>query len=181
MKFLTHDGTLYFWTKIKAYVDGKYNELFQSVSNGKTTVANAITDKGIATNATDTFATMANNISLIQTGVNTTDANASASDLLSGKTAYVNEKKITGVIPLNPENTGTGHIECKNSFTYGVYSNDGVLRLYMRPTSLINQRCAFDKDYWFTIPVETLGITADKIVVGQSILGVSGTGRASWS
>lgn len=181
MKFLTHDGTLYFWTKIKAYVDGKYNELFQSVSNGKTTVANAITDKGIATSATDTFATMANNISLIETGIKTNDATAVSTDLISGKTAYVNDTKITGAIPLNPENTGTGHIECKNSFTFGVYSSDGIQRLYMRPTSLVNQRCAFDKDYWFTIPVETLGITADKIVAGKTILGITGTGKASWS
>ena len=181
MKFLSHDGLLYFWKKIKSYVDTKYNELFQSVSNGKTTVANAITDKGIATNATDTFATMANNISLIKTGIGTEDATAISTDLLNGKTAYVKGEKITGVVPLNPDNTGTGHIECKNSFTFGVYSSDGVQRLYMRPNTMINQRCAFDMDYWFTIPVETLGITADKIVVGQSILGVSGTGRASWS
>ena len=44
--------------------DNKYNELFQSVSNGKSLVASAITDKGIATDATDTFATMANNIAV---------------------------------------------------------------------------------------------------------------------
>lgn len=181
MNFLSHDGLLYFWGKVKSYVDSKYNELFQSVSNGKTTVANAITDKGIATSATDTFATMANNISKIETGIKTNDATAVATDMLQGKTAYVNDIKITGTIPLNPQHTGTGHIECKDSFTYGIYSSDGMQRLYMRPTSLINQRCAFDKDYWFTIPVETLGITADKIVVGQSILGISGTGRASWS
>lgn len=181
MKFLTHDGLLYFWGKVKSYVDSKYNELFQSVSNGKTTVANAITDKGVVTSATDTFATMANNIRLIQAGVSTADANATASDLLSGKTAYVNDNKITGIIPLNPENTGTGHIECSGSFTYGVYSSDGIQRLYMRPPSLANQRCAFDKDFWFTIPVETLGITPDKILAGHTILGITGTGRTTWS
>lgn len=44
------------------------DELFTSVSNGKELVANAITDKGVVTSATDTFATMAQNITNIQAG-----------------------------------------------------------------------------------------------------------------
>ena len=98
MKFLTHDGLLYFYNKIKNYVDTKYNELFQSVSNGKTTVANAITGKGVATSATDTFATMANNIGKIKTGVDTYDANATEADVLSGKTYYKDNIKKTGTM-----------------------------------------------------------------------------------
>ena len=46
-------------------VEGALAELFQSVSNGKTLIASAITDKGIATSNNDTFQTMANNISKI--------------------------------------------------------------------------------------------------------------------
>ena len=44
------------------------NELFQSVSNGKILIASAITDKGVPTEATDTFATMAGNIREIPSG-----------------------------------------------------------------------------------------------------------------
>lgn len=44
------------------------NELFTSVSDGKTAIAAAITDKGVATAATDTFADMAQNIEDIPTG-----------------------------------------------------------------------------------------------------------------
>lgn len=51
-------------------VKGAIVELFQSVSNGKTLVANAITDKGVNTLATDTFQTMATNISRISSGSN---------------------------------------------------------------------------------------------------------------
>lgn len=40
-------------------------EVFQSVSNGKQLVASAITDKGVNTEATDTFTTMAENIKSI--------------------------------------------------------------------------------------------------------------------
>lgn len=43
-------------------------EVFQSVSEGKEKIASAITDKGVKTDATDTFDTMAKNIGEIQTG-----------------------------------------------------------------------------------------------------------------
>ena len=46
-----------------------YNSLKTSVSNGKSAVASAITDKGISTSATATFDTMASNIRAISTGV----------------------------------------------------------------------------------------------------------------
>lgn len=45
-------------------------EVFQSVSNGKELLASAITDKGVETDATDTFDVMAENISNISSGGN---------------------------------------------------------------------------------------------------------------
>lgn len=80
------------------------NELFQSVSDGKEQIAEAITDKGIATSATATFETMASNIEKIQDGlivipdgyVNTSDATAGANQILQGYTAYANGNKIYG-------------------------------------------------------------------------------------
>ena len=50
------------------HVEGALNELFQSASNGKTLIANAITGKGVKTNATDSFQTMATNIENISGG-----------------------------------------------------------------------------------------------------------------
>ncbi|WP_250675905.1 hypothetical protein LZ906_017595 (plasmid) [Paraclostridium ghonii] len=46
-------------------VEGALSELFQSVSNGKSSVAKAITDKGIPASANDDFTTLANKISQI--------------------------------------------------------------------------------------------------------------------
>ena len=50
-------------------VQGVVDELFTSVSNGKKLIASAITGKGQSTSASDTFSTMATNISRIQTGI----------------------------------------------------------------------------------------------------------------
>lgn len=44
------------------------DQLFTSVSDGKTQIASAITDKGVSTSASDTFAQMAANIGSIATG-----------------------------------------------------------------------------------------------------------------
>ncbi|MEC1180363.1 phage tail protein [Metasolibacillus meyeri] len=47
------------------WIETSPRQLFQSVSNGKAAVANAITQKGVATSPTAEFATMASNIGLI--------------------------------------------------------------------------------------------------------------------
>ena len=49
-----------------ASLSDELDECFQSVSDGKSLVASAITDKGINTTADATFETMANNIANIQ-------------------------------------------------------------------------------------------------------------------
>lgn len=94
-------------------LNGNMNELFQSVSSGKGVVAEAITDKGVPTSASDSFNTMATNIRAIPTSsggggeeggggeddpnyVNTGDATATAADILLGKTAYAKGEKIYG-------------------------------------------------------------------------------------
>ena len=54
------------WSRID--IENRVDELFQSVSSGKTLVANAITGKGVSTATNATFATMATNISKISGG-----------------------------------------------------------------------------------------------------------------
>lgn len=51
-------------------ISDEITEVKKSVSDGKSKVASAITDKGVATEATDTFDVMAGNIGKIATGMN---------------------------------------------------------------------------------------------------------------
>lgn len=79
--------------------------LFTSVSEGKSGIASAITDKGVDTAEDATFEQMATNIRAIQSGADTADATAEVWDILSPKTAYTAAGKVTGTIPSLPART----------------------------------------------------------------------------
>ena len=78
-------------------VNDGMNELFISVSNGKKTVADAITGKGVATSGDASFKQMADNINAILTfNEGTAGGTATAADIMYGKTAYARGSLIVG-------------------------------------------------------------------------------------
>ena len=104
-------------------------------------------------------------------GTYTSDANAVAGNILSGKTAYVNGNKITGNMPIrggSTRGTEVGYNSTNTYFTfpYGYYpaenhfSQTNSSEVYM-PNSAV---------------ASAIGLTADKLVSGQTVLGITGTG-----
>ena len=90
------DGTLA--TNEKVNLVTAINEVFTSVSNGKSAIANAVADKGGVADENMTFDELSQAINGIQTGINTDDATATSGDILADKTAYSQGKKIAGTI-----------------------------------------------------------------------------------
>lgn len=113
------------------------------------------------------------------TGLDTSDATATANDIVSGKTAYVNGEKITGVIVEHKPDTELGEqyfIASKFDKTgdgsglliSGYNFDDGLFRTgtYLGVNIGTEEQSQL---------AELIGLTADKIKKDETVLGVTGT------
>ncbi len=98
-------------------INEKVNEAFQSASNGKAVIKNAITgvDPEVTIPADATFQQLADAIEQIETGYDTSDSTAGVGDILAPKTAYIPTGKVTGTMPnLGPSSTETVNLTSQN-------------------------------------------------------------------
>lgn len=99
-----------------------------------------------------------------------TSGTATSNHILSGDTAWVNGSKVTGTMP----NYATG---TPNLVPYRAY--DTSTSTYKLAVSEGFHGCSWDAGFYEYLPFSSvasdIGLTADKLVSGNTILGISGT------
>lgn len=111
------------------------NELFTSVSNGKSGIAAAITDKGVTTAASDSFSTMADNIATLKPPTYIDPATAKNSQIAAGinRTANTTLTAITGQ-EITVSKAGTYHVYW-GAFRSSTGSGTNGTQLYINGTA----------------------------------------------
>lgn len=104
--------------------------------------------------------------------LDTSDATATAEDITINKTAYINSQKVTGNLPLFP-NSRTFTVD--GGVTNDVENNRIQISTINSTKQILDTNLNMEFNSSYSDIAEAIGLTADKIKSGETILGITGT------
>lgn len=155
------------------------NDVITSIQNHTRNIYDALEDKNAIIPENKNLANVPDSIRSIEgNGLDTSDATAIAADIAKEKTAYVNGEKIEGtLLDLRRDTDATTFLGASENVSYTESTSNGWLRCTITPADplIVNEHNLILAEISRSVAAREIGLTADKIVSGNTILGIEGT------